>query len=696
MSVELRPLGVACNLACTYCYQNSERTSGNRRAKYDLEKMKAEAARIGGSFTLFGGEPLLMPFEDLEHLFAWGFEKFGGSAIQTNGVLLEERHIALFQRYKVTVGISIDGPGELNDARWRRDLATTRESTAKVEAAIERLGREYKAPGLIVTLHRGNATPDKLPVMADWLRRLHAMGVRSVRLHLLEVDDPEVRTRLALSTRENVDAILAIAAAQQTLPGMRMDLFEDMEHLLAADDAKVGCIWRACDPYTTTAVRGIEGNGQSSNCGRTNKEGVGFTKAAATGYERYVALYRTPQSENGCAGCRFFLMCKGQCPGTAIGGDWRNRTEHCDVWKHLFSFLERRMVLTGKHPVTLNPVRFDLERMQIEAWERGVNPSLSQLRIAWGKAYAGAEPAGPVSAQPTVDAPSPSLSAKPAALVRISPHRIARISWVSPTARGRWHPRFERVRAAIENMTVLAAIDRLGTGRCEARRVRLASLDRLQRLADVHAIATATLPPEALPTGVCATLVPTESCVLLAGTPEIVARARDAWVRGSVPEFHALLNLPACCLRHGAATEHPGMQPLLAGMTRLFASSAPHPLLAALGLSPFAILPCHLECDAAAAHAQERIDLWLRHGFAEEYSWLTECLGWAIAYSELHGVGEVKTPLFKAAFPLPYDLGSRTVHRAGTLEVEGGARGHQFPYIKPVRRPRALPAEALT
>ena len=31
MSIELRPLGVACNLACHYCYQNPQRdaeTSG--------------------------------------------------------------------------------------------------------------------------------------------------------------------------------------------------------------------------------------------------------------------------------------------------------------------------------------------------------------------------------------------------------------------------------------------------------------------------------------------------------------------------------------------------------------------------------------------------------------------------------------------------------------------------------------------
>jgi uncharacterized protein len=83
--------------------------------------------------------------------------------------------------------------------------------------------------------------------------------------------------------------------------------------MLEGRDGSVGCTWRACDSYTTEAVQGVEGNGQSSNCGRTNKEGVDFIKANTAGYERYTAaLYRTLQSENGCQGCRLVkasLLC---------------------------------------------------------------------------------------------------------------------------------------------------------------------------------------------------------------------------------------------------------------------------------------------------------------------------------------------------------------------------------------------------
>lgn len=382
MSVELRPYGVACNLGCTYCYQQPQRDAGNVTQPYDLERMKAAVERNGGPFVLFGGEPLLLPIADLEDLWKWGFEKWGRNSVQTNGLLIGDEHIRLFRRYNVNVGISIDGPGELNDARRLRNIEETRQATALIEAAIERVAREWRAPGLIVTLHRLNATGDALPRMRDWFERLAATGIRSVRLHLLEVDDPAVGRDLALDDRENVAALLFFAEVQEKLPTLRFDVIEEMRNLVLGDDRNAACVWRACDPYTTPAVQGVEGDGQSSNCGRTNKEGVGFTKSDEVGFERYLMLYQTPQEHGGCRGCRFFLMCKGQCPGTAIDGDWRNRTEHCAIWKALFTRIERALVREGKYPITLQPVRHRLERNMLHAWRNGRGTTLGRLSRA--------------------------------------------------------------------------------------------------------------------------------------------------------------------------------------------------------------------------------------------------------------------------------------------------------------------------
>lgn len=376
MGVELRPLGVKCNIQCQYCYQNPQRDAGNIPKTYDLEKMKAAVEREGGGFTLFGGEALLVAKPDLEELWRWGLEKYGHNGIQTNGSLIDDGHVRMFKQYKVHVGISIDGPGELNDVRWNGTLQKTREATARTEAAIARLCQEGIPPSLIVTLHRGNATADKLPAMHDWLRSLAALGVTSARLHILEADNDYVREKYALSTEENLAALQSFLELQAELPTLRFDLFNDMKRMLLGRDRSTTCIWNACDPYTTRAVRGVEGDGQSSNCGRTNKDGIDFTKASAEGFERYLALYHTPWEHGGCQGCRFFLMCKGQCPGTALDGDWRNRTEHCALWFTLYERLETQLVQEGQEVISRHWRRPQVEQAFLESWTRGRNTTM--------------------------------------------------------------------------------------------------------------------------------------------------------------------------------------------------------------------------------------------------------------------------------------------------------------------------------
>jgi uncharacterized protein len=379
VSVELRPLGVACNIQCQYCYQNPVRDAGNVPRSYDLDKMKAAIEAEGGPFSLFGGEPLLVPIADLEELWSWGLKRYGHNSLQTNGTLITDAHLELFRKYNVHVGMSLDGPGELNDVRWHGSLEATRRSTAKAEAAIERLCREGMPPSLIVTLHRNNATSDKLPRLCDWVRWLNGAGVRWLRLHLLESESAAIREKYALTVDENLAALRAFLALEATLPRLRMDLFADMRNLLLGNDRKATCIWHACDPYTTRAVRGVEGHGQRSNCGRTNKDGVEFMKSATPGFERYLALHQTPQEHGGCRDCRFFIMCKGQCPGTAIDGDWRNRTEHCDVWKGMYTTLEGELQRRGREPLSLSPRRTAIERGFVEAWRQGRNTTIADL-----------------------------------------------------------------------------------------------------------------------------------------------------------------------------------------------------------------------------------------------------------------------------------------------------------------------------
>ncbi len=377
MSVEVRPLNVACNLRCTYCYQQEQRAAGNGIPAYNFEAMKAAIIREGASFTLFGGEPLLLPLSELEAFLRLAYDLHGKSGVQTNCTLVTPSHVQLFKSYNTSVGASIDGPDELNDARRSGRDDKTSEMTRAAQRGLEMLLDSSVDCGLIVVLHRGNAISEKLDRLIDWLATLFARGLRSVRLHLLEADGEDTE-QLSLTSDENVVALRRFLDLERR--GWSVDFFEDMRRLLVGRDEKVSCVWAACDPLSTAAVRGIEAEGELSNCGRTNKLGVDFLKADTGGHERQLVLYATPQAYGGCQDCRFFAMCKGQCPGTALSGDWRNRSDHCEVYKALFTDLEQELIAKGERPISASEaVRSLVESELVASWANGRNRSLQSI-----------------------------------------------------------------------------------------------------------------------------------------------------------------------------------------------------------------------------------------------------------------------------------------------------------------------------
>jgi uncharacterized protein len=382
MPLTVTPVGVRCNLQCGYCYEDPQRDAGNLGVRYDLDAMKRSIvahSRPDEPFLLFGGEPLLLTKDALEDLWDWGFKRTGRNTIQTNGVLIDDEHIALFKRYQVGVGLSMDGPGELNDARWDHTLERTRRSTARSEQAIEKLIANGIVPSLIVTLHRMNGTAERLEKLIDWFCHLESLGIRRIGLHLLEVESEEARRKYALSTEETIQALRRLRKARQKLSGLTLTLIEDLELLLLGQDAGSKCIWQACDPYTTRAVKGLDGQGERNKCSRVNKDGVDYLPAAREGFERYLALYHTPQDVGGCKGCRFFLMCRGQCPGTAIAGDWRSKSEQCPTWFKVFAEIEAELVAKGITPLSLRPERLEVEAELLRGWESGQNSPVEHV-----------------------------------------------------------------------------------------------------------------------------------------------------------------------------------------------------------------------------------------------------------------------------------------------------------------------------
>lgn len=335
MSVEFVTT-LACNIRCEYCYQNPMRDAGNVGLPLNIIKVKDALTKAKTDFSLFGGEPLLNPIDRLEEMFDFGLKTYGKNGIQTNGILITQAHLDLFKKYRVHMGVSIDGPHPINSVRCLEI------ETHKTLSAISEATRQGISVSVIVTIHLESLKNENL--LMNFVEWLHINKVNAINFHPLEVDGC---SGLALSDEQNLRLYKELYHKTKNY-GINVHPFVDIESQLRGVGFS-NCTWHACDPLTTRAVQGVAGDGELYNCGRTNKDGVNWRKVGSEGFERYAALYQTPQEYGGCKDCRYWFACKGQCPGTAIDGDWRNRTRDCQYWYGLMSFIEEEKRIFVNH-----------------------------------------------------------------------------------------------------------------------------------------------------------------------------------------------------------------------------------------------------------------------------------------------------------------------------------------------------------
>ena len=169
----IKPSGSDCNLDCTYCFYKNrapEIGQGKQRMSDEvLERLIKDYLQLGfpvAGFSWQGGEPTLMGLDFYEKAVELQ-KKYGkpdqqvGNALQTNGILLDEKWCRFLHDNKFLVGISIDGPKEFHDY-YRVDHSGSG-SFDKVMTAIQRC-KKYKVEfnTLILLNDKNVGHPDRL------------------------------------------------------------------------------------------------------------------------------------------------------------------------------------------------------------------------------------------------------------------------------------------------------------------------------------------------------------------------------------------------------------------------------------------------------------------------------------------------------------------------------------------------------
>jgi uncharacterized protein len=120
-----------CNIACKYCYFffGGDESYQDNPAQISLETIHQFARFIGEGvqryhmdrvhIIIHGGEPLMLKKELMTRLLQLLVDTVKDTllefSIQTNAMLIDDDWIAMFEKYRVYVGVSLDGPEQYND-----------------------------------------------------------------------------------------------------------------------------------------------------------------------------------------------------------------------------------------------------------------------------------------------------------------------------------------------------------------------------------------------------------------------------------------------------------------------------------------------------------------------------------------------------------------------------------------------------
>ena len=149
-----------CNIDCAYCYLPDR--SDTQRMPLEIARAvfrrAFESKRVTEPITFLwhAGEPLAVPVAFYAQLFELAHAENSqhkreiNFAIQTNGTLINDRWIDLFQTHRVNVGVSIDGPAFIHDSQ-RKDRSG-RPTHSRTMAGIKLLQKAQLNPSVIAVL----------------------------------------------------------------------------------------------------------------------------------------------------------------------------------------------------------------------------------------------------------------------------------------------------------------------------------------------------------------------------------------------------------------------------------------------------------------------------------------------------------------------------------------------------------------
>jgi len=298
-------LTTACNLRCRYCYRKSDLPAVMTRDVVQAALSLAAAAGRSFHVQLAGGEPTLEP----------GLIEFVGRtvrearwpatlAVQTNGTLVDRHLVELCRRYDVGIGVSLDGPPDVQE-----ELRGMGGASFRGLALLEALGMPVR-----VTTVLSSVNVERLYDLALSLARF--TNIRGIGL------DPLVMTGRA----EGEPHLHPSAEALRSGVGELLKALEYMKYTYS-----VPIIWRereavrralsekgSARPYCHACCgesMAVHPDGRVYPCGQAiGDPDMAAGTVDAVDWTRLRTCYQGFELNGDCSSCPLEGRCPGECP----------------------------------------------------------------------------------------------------------------------------------------------------------------------------------------------------------------------------------------------------------------------------------------------------------------------------------------------------------------------------------------------
>lgn len=348
-----------CNLACDYCYYSTCRGRPPSRRKHIDQAPLIKAireylslSRGSAQFVWQGGEPLLAGTTFFQEVVALQAQHAPPNtvirnALQTNGTLLNEEWACFFRRYKFLVGVSVDGPGEIHDAR--RVTAAGRGTHDLVMRNISHLRKHAVDFNILTVLHEGNV--DHPRELMAFYSRTNLNYVQFIPGMDFRSHSPDTPARY-LITAEQYGRFLCETFDiwyNNGTPRMSVRFFDSMLSVYVGRTADVCTHCRTC-PHNPV----FERNGDAYPCDfymgaqyRLGNVSDSSLQDILDGPEYHHFLRRKEELPAQCDRCPRRALCHGGCPRNRAwdsGGRATAPDYFCSAYRQFFDYADGRLM----------------------------------------------------------------------------------------------------------------------------------------------------------------------------------------------------------------------------------------------------------------------------------------------------------------------------------------------------------------